>query len=138
MPFQHYIKYSAIIESMKLGINFEAEPDDIFHSHGYAKVAYGSNLGSASSVPGGGRAGSGDIGAVGAYHYADVSHRHKRDPAARKASLSSKGKGTLRDKLQVKEREGDGKGAAFSHRDPSASTIRSFREPPGRPYNPYT
>lgn len=120
---------------MKLGINFDAERDDVFHSHGYAKIAYGANLGSASPKPGGGRAGEGDIGAVGAYHYADVSHRHKRDPANKKGS--SPDKGGSRHTLQVKEREGEGK-AAFSHRDPSSSPTRTFREPPGRSFNPYT
>ena len=121
---------------MKLGHDFSAEPDDVFHSHGYAKVAYGSNLGSASSTPGGGRAGSGGIGAVGTYRYADVSHRHKRDPAMKK--LSSKDDGGSRYTLHVNEREKEGNGAAFSHRDPSQVTNRTFREPPGRSFNPYS
>ena len=120
---------------MRLGHNFDDESDDIFHSHGFAKIAYGSNFGSASPVPGGGRAGTGGIGAVGTYRYADVSHRHKREAAYGRA-LQTDGTGPRRT-LHVKERADGGEGAAFTRRDPSASAIRTFREPPGRTYNPY-
>ena len=127
---------------MKLGINFDAERDDVFHSHGYAKIAYGPNLGSASPKPGGGRAGEGGIGAVGTYRYAGVPNRRgndptlkepvKEDPAAEPEPADS------RRKLQVKERESEKNGAAFSHRNLSETPARAFREPPGRSYNPYS
>jgi hypothetical protein len=121
---------------MKLVDFDKAEPEDIFHSHGYAKIAYGQNLGSASSVPGGGRAGAKDIGAVGTYHYASVSQRQADDPAQNKETPPTD-TDSSRHKLQVKERPDKGEGAAFSHRDPSESPMHTFREPPGRSYNPY-
>jgi hypothetical protein len=89
-------------------------------------------------VPGGGRAGARGIGAVGTYRYADVSHRHKRDSAGDEKTPTAD-QGNSRYKLQVNERPDKGEGAAFSHRDPSAAPpIHTFREPPGRSYNPYT
>lgn len=124
---------------MKLGIDFDAERDDVFHSHGYAKIAYGPNLGSASPVPGGGRAGSGDM--VGTYRNAGVPNRRGNDPTLNdppKEAPPADTDNNPRSKLQVKSREGDEKGAAFSHRDLSTAPIRAFREPPGRSYNPYT
>jgi hypothetical protein len=128
--------FSSIIKSMmKLGINFDAERDDVFHSHGYAKIAYGPNLGSASPKPGGGRAGEGDIGAVGTYRYAGVPNRRSDDPTTKEAPAAEPA--NSRRTLHVKERAGKDK-AAFSHRDPSeAPASRTFSEPPGRSYNPY-
>lgn len=122
---------------MSLKIDFDAADDDkpdLFHSHGYAKIAYGPYIGSASSVPGGGRAGEGEIGAVGTYHYADVSYRHKRDSAGNKDTSSTDD--SSRYKLKVEERPDKDK-AAYSHRDPAELPVHTFREPPGRSYNPY-
>ena len=122
---------------MNLGIDFDAQNDDVFHSHGFAKAAYGSNLGSTSPAPAGGRAGTGgSVGAVGAYHYADVSHRHKRESILSRSS--SEGDDSTRRTLRVNERDGKNNGAAFSHRDLSIPPVRVYREPPGRSYNPYS